>query len=68
MSDESINASANQINCLNFKLDYFNNPKFWVEFNERFLKTYTAGFNQKIINLYIMKWNGSHFILTMVLH
>ena len=33
--DESINPLATSDNSLNPKLDYFNNPKFWIKFNEK---------------------------------
>ena len=37
-SDESIKLPAILVNSLNSRLDYFNNPKFRVEFNRSCLK------------------------------
>ena len=37
-SGESIKLPATSDNILNARLNYFNNPKFWVEFNGIFLK------------------------------
>ena len=51
--DERIKPPATSDNSLNPKVDYFNNPKFQVEFNGSCQKTDTAGLHHKRINLHI---------------
>ena len=55
MSDESIKLSTISDNSLNPRLDYFNNSKFWVEFDGSCLKSDSVSFApNKIINFYIL--------------
>ena len=42
LPDENFKLPATSDNSLNPRLDYFNNTKFQVEFNESFFKTETA--------------------------
>ena len=44
LSSESIEPPITTVNSLVPKLDYFNNPKFRVEFNGSFLKPINASF------------------------
>ena len=53
LSGESIKLPATLDDILNPRLDYFNNPKFRVQFNGSCLKTDSVGFNYKSIDLYI---------------
>ena len=53
LSGESIKLPATLDDILNSRLDYFNNPKFRVQFNGSCLKTDSVGFNYKSIDLYI---------------
>ena len=71
LSDESIKPFATSDKGLNSRLDYFNHLKFRLEFNGSCLKTDSADFNHKRINLYIpyeiKSWlcytgNGNFFI------
>ena len=52
MSDESIKIPTISDDNLNPKLDYFDNPNFWVKINESCLKTESSGFNSKKRNFY----------------
>ena len=36
LPDEIIKHPANWDNCLNLRIDYFNNPKFWLHFSGNF--------------------------------
>ena len=51
--DKIIEPPSFSDNSFNPRLDYFNNPKFWVEFNGSCLKNDSAGFKHKRIKLYI---------------
>ena len=53
MSNESIKPPATSGYSLDLKVDYFNNPKFWVEFNGSCLKSDSVSFNYKKIDFYI---------------
>ena len=53
LSDESIKPPATSNNSLNPSRDYFNNPKFRLEFNGGCLKANKGDFNSKKINLCI---------------
>ena len=54
LSDESVKPPAMSDNYLSPTLDYFNNPKFQVQFNGSCLATNRAFTPNKIINLYIV--------------
>ena len=54
MSDKSIKPPATSDNSLNPRLCYFNNLRFWIEFNGSCLEPNRVGFAlNKIINLHI---------------
>ena len=54
LPDGSIKPPATSDNSLNLTVDYFNNPKFQVKFNESYLTTDRVFTSNKIMNLYVV--------------
>ena len=58
MSNEIIKPPATSDKGLNLRMDCFNNLKFWVELNGRFLKPGKVIFDPNIIMyMYIESWS-----------